>query len=139
DEAFAAAEKTYRAYVEALNEVDLSDPATFEPVFALTTGIVNTNERKTLSEMHADGWVVSGESAVALLEGQTFDSSDWTTQLAICLDVAGVDVVDSTGASVVDEHRVDIQSLLVTTTPSSSTSTGMAISSIDGREGEPSC
>ncbi|HOQ22628.1 MAG TPA: hypothetical protein PLN62_09415, partial [Microbacterium sp.] len=33
DEAFAAAEATYRAYVDALNAVDLSDPATFEPVY----------------------------------------------------------------------------------------------------------
>ena len=32
EEAFAAAEATYRAYVDALNEVDLSDPETFEPV-----------------------------------------------------------------------------------------------------------
>ena len=28
DEAFAAAEATYRAYVDALNQVDLADPAT---------------------------------------------------------------------------------------------------------------
>ncbi len=38
DEAFRAAEETYRAYVDALNAVDLADPATFEPVFAWTTG-----------------------------------------------------------------------------------------------------
>src|SRR5688500_5990965 len=34
EEAFAAAEETYRAYVDALNQVDLSDPETFEPVLA---------------------------------------------------------------------------------------------------------
>ncbi|MET0860918.1 MAG: hypothetical protein ABW091_07810, partial [Microbacterium sp.] len=41
DEAFAAAEETYRAYVDALNQVDLSDPETFEPVYAWTTGEAN--------------------------------------------------------------------------------------------------
>ena len=39
--AFAAAEETYRAYVDALNQVDLSDPETFEAVYAWTTGDAN--------------------------------------------------------------------------------------------------
>ena len=45
DEAFAAAEATYRAYVDALNQVDLSDPDTFEAVYAWTTGEANANAR----------------------------------------------------------------------------------------------
>src|SRR5690349_13054891 len=63
-EAFAAAEETYRAYVDALNQVDLSDPETFEAVYAWTTGDANANERKTLSRMSADGWRVTGSTAV---------------------------------------------------------------------------
>ena len=47
EQAFAAAEETYRAYVDALNQVDLSDPATFEPVFALTTGEANAVRRES--------------------------------------------------------------------------------------------
>ncbi len=46
EEAFAAAEETYRAYVDALNQVDLSDPGTFEAVYAWTTGEANADERK---------------------------------------------------------------------------------------------
>ncbi len=49
-EAFAAAEETYRAYVDALNQVDLSDPETFEAVYAWTTGDANANERRTLTQ-----------------------------------------------------------------------------------------
>ena len=49
EEAFAAAEETYRAYVDALNQVDLSDPETFEAVYAWTTGDANASERKTLT------------------------------------------------------------------------------------------
>ncbi len=61
EEAFAAAEQTYRAYVDALNEVDLSDPATFEAVYAWTTGDANAQGSEDASvEMHADGWTVSG-------------------------------------------------------------------------------
>ncbi len=61
-EAFAAAEATYRAYVDALNAVDLADPRTFEPVYAWTTGPANAEARRSFSQMHADGWVVSGET-----------------------------------------------------------------------------
>src|SRR5215207_2167659 len=60
EEAFAAAEETYRAYVDALNQVDLSDPETFEPVYALTTGDANAEARRALTRMHADGWTVEG-------------------------------------------------------------------------------
>ncbi len=45
-EAFAAAEATYRAYVDALNQVDLSDPETFEAVYAWTTGDANATDRE---------------------------------------------------------------------------------------------
>ena len=48
EEAFAAAEETYRAYVDALNQVDLSDPETFEAVYAWTTGDANAGERTSL-------------------------------------------------------------------------------------------
>lgn len=44
--AFAAAEG-YRAYVDVLNQVDLSDPATFEAVYAWTTGEANAGARKS--------------------------------------------------------------------------------------------
>ncbi|MDN8549474.1 hypothetical protein PUW81_010175, partial [Microbacterium sp. NM3R9] len=49
DEAvFREAEAAYRAYVDALNAVDLADPATFEPVFALTTGELRSSEEASL-------------------------------------------------------------------------------------------
>ncbi len=63
EEAFAAAEETYRAYVDALNQVDLSDPETFEEVYAWTTGELNASDRKGLSD-HADGGIVGGDSNV---------------------------------------------------------------------------
>ena len=49
DEAFAAAEETYRQYVDALNQVDLSDPETFEDVYAWTTGEANAGAREIVS------------------------------------------------------------------------------------------
>ncbi len=62
DEAFAAAEETYRAYVDALNQVDLSDPETFEAVYAWTTGEANAGE-KNLSPQ----WLQTGGQSPGIL------------------------------------------------------------------------
>lgn len=137
EEAFAAAEQTYRAYVDALNQVDLSDPETFEPVFALTTGEANAGLRESLSRMHGDAWTVAGNSVATVISPSSY--SDGRVELAVCLDVSDVMVVDKDGTSVVDADRVDVQSMLVSILYGAGADTGARIDSFDGREGEPSC
>ena len=140
EEAFAAAEETYRAYVDALNQVDLSDPETFEAVYGWTTGEANAEARRTFSEMHADGWTVSGVSIATAVEPRPAgvgESGDIV--LAVCLDVANVALVDGEGTSMVSVDRPDVQSMLVSLEPSMATGTGMAISQFSGRDGEPQC
>lgn len=111
EEAFAAAEETYRAYVDALNQVDLADPATFEPVYALTTGDANASARESFSQMHADGWTVTGESVVvSVLAGAVTRN---IASVDVCTDVSAVALMDTTGASVVSPDRPDIQALTV--------------------------
>lgn len=107
EEAFAAAEATYRAYVDALNQVDLSDPATFEPLFAITTGELNDIDRKSFSQLHADGAVVSG--ATKILSITPLDHKSTKTRLAICLDVSAVELKDADGNSLVQEDRPDLR------------------------------
>lgn len=108
EEAFAAAEETYRAYVAALNEVDLSDPATFEPVYGLSTGDLNDLDRKGFSELHAAGNRVSGATEVVSVE--PLEANGTTITLDVCIDVSAVVVTDSNGNSLVDENRPDFQS-----------------------------
>ncbi|HYP72590.1 MAG TPA: hypothetical protein VEP72_00770 [Microbacterium sp.] len=135
EEAFAAAEATYRAYVDALNQVDLSNPATFEPVFELTSGDASNAIRKELSQMHADGWSVSGGTEVDLVQ----PSSEWpadTVTLAVCADVGSVKLVDASGQSTIGEDRPPIQSLTVEIDTSM---TPARVKSITGREGSPAC
>lgn len=110
-EAFAAAEATYRAYIDALNQVDLSDPATFEPVYELTAGDFNAASRKSLSQLHAEGAVFQGQREYFNPEALAWSSTDVT--LAICLDVTNLDVIASNGASMVADERPDIQSIAV--------------------------
>ena len=137
DEAFRAAETTYRSYIDALNNVDLSDPATFEPLFELTTGQANEDARKEFSQMHADGWVVAGKSSVTLVQ----PSGDWAptrVTLSVCVDVGSVTLVDSAGNSVVNPERQDVQSMSVDLKTIDRT-TEWAISRFAGRSGEPEC
>lgn len=140
EEAFAAAEATYRAYVDALNQVDLSDPTTFEEVYRWTTGDANAAVRESFSQMHADNWSVSGDSIVTLVEpSPTRTSKGIAPVLAVCVDVSGVDVANASGVSQVEATRNDIQALTVTLTTSEKAPTGLLIESFEGRKGAPEC
>jgi len=140
EEAFAAAEETYRAYVDALNQVDLSDPETFEPVFALTTGEFQTSERKSFSEMSANRWSVGGESSVRRVDPVSYtESGDPAIVLGSCLDVSAVTLVDASGSSLVDPTRPNVQSTHITFVHARSTEHGVLISDIVGADLEPPC
>jgi len=136
EEAFAAAEETYRAYVDALNQVDLSDPETFEEVYAWTTGDANAGERKSLSGMHADGWVVSGKTTVeSVSPGSIDDEIDPTIVIHACINVGLVEVYDATGISQVAEDRPDTQSQTVSLTGAAESPTGLLIAEVEGGSG----
>ena len=134
EEAFAAAEETYRAYVDALNQVDLSDPETFEDVYAWTTAEANANERKTLSKMHADGWIVTGETAVEDFVGKSASLDPIEVVGTVCSNVSDIEVTDSAGASVVPDTRPDVYTLEVVFAESNTTPTGLAITSSNAVE-----
>lgn len=116
DEAFAAAEETYRAYVDALNQVDLSDPETFEAVYAWTTGEANAGARKSFSEMQAEGWTVRGESTFDGFVASNYSPDTESTIVIadVCLDVSQVEVTNPSGESVVPTTRRDRQPAVLT-------------------------
>ncbi|WP_235562488.1 hypothetical protein [Microbacterium sp. Root1433D1] len=114
EEAFAAAEETYRAYTDALNAVDLDDPATFEPVFDLTSGDFEAADRQTLSELHAEKYAFTGQMTVVRFNGISSHSSFEQVEASVCVDVSGSDVVDESGNSVTSPDRPDMNPLRVT-------------------------
>lgn len=136
-EAFAAAEATYRAYVDALNQVDLADPETFEAVYAWTTGEANAAARELFSRMHADREVVSGDSQIKAIT-PTDGARTEAVSVDVCVDVSDVDVRDANGVTVVAPDRVDVQKMRLTF-GLQSTETGLAITSITGRADGPAC
>jgi hypothetical protein len=137
-EAFAAAEATYRAYVDALNQVDLADPETFEAVYAWTTGDLNAGEKELFSQMHADGESVSGDSIVELFLPMNFDPTQDSVTADVCLNVSAVEVLNQNGESVVAPDRVDVQSMRVGFVRGADR-TRLVMDSVSGRNDGPPC
>lgn len=137
-EAFTAAEETLRAYIAAANQVVLSDPATFEAMFAHTTGAFNASERKSLSALHASGARKVGTESLTLSAGREIDQDRFRMSLAVCLDVSGIEMFDADGMSTVSASRPTEQSLLVEF-ESAPDAGALLIAHMSGREGAPTC
>ncbi|MCK2032042.1 hypothetical protein [Microbacterium sp. KSW4-4] len=113
EEAFAAAEATYREFTRRLNEVDTSDPATFEPLYELSTGDFEKADRKAYSAMHAEGVKVEGETRILSFAAVESDATHKAVAAVVCLDVSDVEVTDSNGVSQVAPGRPDVYALRV--------------------------
>jgi hypothetical protein len=125
--------------VDALNDVDLSDPETFEAVYALTTGEANASDRKTLSGFHADGVSLTGVSVITLLEPVEITEESGDAVLAACLDVSAVGLLDEGGRSVVDPSRPDTQMTTITLSVADGNLDRFLIADITAREDGPPC
>ncbi|MBN6192822.1 hypothetical protein JQN58_38750 [Aneurinibacillus sp. BA2021] len=135
EDAFAAAEATYRAYRDAANETVLSDASTFEPVFVWLRSDALAASRKSLTNYNAEGVARIGESSFDTFTPVAYDGTSIIARL--CFDVSNVDVVNSAGVSVVAPDRPLRQPLQVELRRAD-TSTGLAIYSSVATE-ELSC
>lgn len=113
EEAFAAAEETYRAYIEALNAVDIADSASLERVYSLLDESAAASTRKSFSELRADGLRVTGPTKYDSFVGATTDPRKGHVSANVCLDVSNVEVLDATGTSVVSPNRPDHQPMSI--------------------------
>ncbi|WP_347125587.1 hypothetical protein [Microbacterium sp. SY138] len=113
EEAFAAAEATYRAYTDALNSVDFSDPSTFDAVYVLLSNASATSTRKIFSEFHAAKVRTVGLTEYDSFAGISADLSTGSISATVCVDVSAVDVVDESGKSIVLSDRPARQPMLI--------------------------
>lgn len=114
EEAFAAAKEAFDHYVDALNTIDTSNPETFEALFDLSSGSVESADRKNFSAMHAMGQVISGLTQVVSFEGISSEAPFDEIISAVCLDVSQVTITNPDGSSAVNSDRPDIYALEVT-------------------------
>lgn len=141
DEAFAAAEATYRAYVDALNAVDLSDPETLQPLLQWTTGAARSDDQSNFETLRAEGLTVGGESTVVSTElldyGQI--SGSVGVDIGACLDVRGVTLTNSDGSSAVSADRPNVQAIRVSTVGSTETQTRLIVAEFGPADGAFTC
>ncbi len=104
EEAFAAAEETYRAHLDDLNAYYAGD-TDYEPSDYLT-GKPLTDERDLLNQMQELGLRVEGEIVLASLDRveATEVSDAWSVKLQSCLDSSGTRILDRDGADVTPER-----------------------------------
>ncbi|GAA3901490.1 hypothetical protein [Microbacterium invictum] len=128
-EAFAAAEETYRAYVDAGNQIDLSDPTTFEALFAWSTGELNELDRQAYSEFHAEQVTMSGDARVIRVKPQSWDTSS-TVTLTACVDVSEVLFFNADGSPRTNSDREPLQALSIDLVDASSSPTGLLVQGV---------
>lgn len=115
EEAFAAAEATYRAYTDASNATDLHDPHSFESVYRWLRGEALSAAKENYNAFYASGMTRSGETTFDSFTPVSHDGQIITARL--CLDVSDVELLDTNGVSVVPADRAPRQSLEVEFAP----------------------
>jgi hypothetical protein len=126
EEAFAAAEETYRAYTDAVNSTDLSDAHTIEPVYEMLTDPAESASRKNYSMYSAEKIRRTGNSKFDTFTPVSFENGLITARL--CIDVSDVELLNSEGESVVPVDRLDRQPIEIELVAGSSP-TGLVIRS----------
>jgi hypothetical protein len=117
EEALAAAEEAYAAYLEMSNLISGEGGVDPERIAPFASGDLYESALDGFQTLRANNWRTIGESE---LQGAVLQFADITGQTHedavaayVCVDVAGVDVVDETGASVVSPDRPSLQAFEV--------------------------
>ncbi len=117
DEAFAAAEATYRAYSKALDARRVDPEAMPDPDSFLTGGALQGSIEGE-QKLRDAGVHLEGSSSIVGVKHVSADSSSAT--ITVCLDVSGVTVLNSSGANVTPADRPALNALeieVVSSTP----------------------
>ena len=112
DEAFAAAEETYRAYVDAVN-ARRADPAAMPEPTDFLIGDALEAEIDTQRLMHAEGLSISGDTAVTGAQRVAWSDQSGELTLMVCLDSSDTVVRDNSGADVTPPSRPVVYALNV--------------------------
>lgn len=117
EEALAAAEEAYAAYLEVWNLVASEGGLRPERLETLATGSFLESELDGIQSFVENGWRSVGSSILTSAQLQYADLGSETGSgvvgAYICIDLAGLDVVDANGASVVSSSRPDLQAFEV--------------------------
>ncbi|MGN6217980.1 MAG: hypothetical protein ACTHNQ_00640 [Microbacterium sp.] len=104
DEAFAAAEETYRAYIEAENARS-ADPASRPEPQSFLVGAALEADIEANREFEARGISIVGTSSIVSLDGISADLATGDVTVQTCLDSSMSRVLDGSGADITPPDR----------------------------------
>ncbi|ALJ20775.1 hypothetical protein [Microbacterium sp. No. 7] len=113
DEAFAAAEATYRAYVDAVNEKQEDPDSTADPLSFLSGHALESSIRSE-QRMKSEGIRLSGASTLAEVTLAEVDFPD--VVITACIDASATRVLDASDVDITPIDRPDRLPLEVTLT-----------------------
>lgn len=113
-EAFAAAEATYRAYNQATNAY-LSDHEAADP-FGFTVGTAHEELLETTQYLQREKLSIEGRSSIASFSklSVALDQEPVSVSAMACTDVSATRIVNEVGVDVTPADRFDIAPLKVT-------------------------
>lgn len=119
EEALAAAEEAYRAYLAVSDQIGNEGGADPERIADVVTGELLAVETDGFETFAANRWRTTGSTILRSLMEQRVDLSGSPTVVAyVCVDVTAVDVLDSSGQSLVAPSRPGLQPFVVGFDPS---------------------
>ena len=110
EEAFAAAEATYRAYVDALNH-RRSDPASKSDPTEYLTGEALSAQVATDADLEHRGIRLSGDTIISAI--RNLSASAVGAEIGVCLDASATRLFDASGVDVTPQNRPAMLGLLV--------------------------
>ena len=110
EEAFAAAEDTYRAYIDASN-AQREDPDSLPSPTDFLTGDALTNEIDSQREITEQGLQLVGPLKIHAVNG--VEATSTTATIGVCLDVSGTRVLNTSDQDVTPADRESLLGLQV--------------------------
>lgn len=106
EEAFAAAEETYRAYVDAVN-ARREDPHSTPNPTSFLVGDAFADELGFQRELEESGLSIDGPTQVVRISPTDTSASSSRISILVCLDSSKTRLVDATGGNVTPADRPD--------------------------------
>lgn len=116
EEAFAAAEETYRAYIEATNAERAGD--TSQTSLDYLTGQAHDQELAAQRDLESRGVRIEGTTQVASFDGVRSNQGPQSADVEAhaCLDITNARAIDEAGIDVTADGRSDIYGINITFT-----------------------
>lgn len=114
EEAFAAAEEVYRAYIDAVNAENRGEPGASPQDFL--TGTLLDADLASRRDLEASGVHIEGPTEILNFLGATSDIETSAPRLVatVCLDISKSRAIDASGQDVTAAGRSDIYGMSVT-------------------------